>query len=292
MHYKKSFGERVSIAIIYVIIILLTLSFLYPVIYCLSMSLSDPEVLGGQAIGILPKGFSLDAYKYLLSSSKVYRYYGNTLLYAGLGTLITILTTSLVAYSLSISTFSGRKAISVFLVITMFFSGGMIPSYLNIQRLGLMDTIWAMVLPGISAYNVMVYKTFFGQLPSSLREAAKVDGAGHVRILFTIVLPLSKPLLATMALFSIVGHWNSYMTAVLYLRDTNKYPIQMLLRSLLITLEMLEDENLAALATQVTTSSRTVKGAAVMIAMLPILCVYPFAQKYFTKGVVVGSIKE
>ena len=256
------------------------------------MSLSDPEVLGGQAIGILPKGFSLDAYKYLLSSSKVYRYYGNTLLYAGLGTLITILTTSLVAYSLSISTFSGRKAISVFLVITMFFSGGMIPSYLNIQRLGLMDTIWAMVLPGISAYNVMVYKTFFGQLPSSLREAAKVDGAGHVRILFTIVLPLSKPLLATMALFSIVGHWNSYMTAVLYLRDTNKYPIQMLLRSLLITLEMLEDENLAALATQVTTSSRTVKGAAVMIAMLPILCVYPFAQKYFTKGVVVGSIKE
>lgn len=291
-YYKKSFGAKVSTAVIYGIVIILTLSFLYPVVYCLSMSLSDPEVLGGQAIGILPKGFSLDAYKYLLSSSKLYRYYGNTLLYAGVGTFISIMTTSLVAYALSISTFSGRKVITVFFVITMFFSGGMIPTYLNIKNLGLMNTIWALVLPGVSAYNVMVYKTFFRQLPDSLREAAKMDGAGHIRILFTILLPLSKPLLATMALFSIVGHWNSYMPAVLYLRDTDKYPIQMLLRSLLITLEMIEDENLKFMATQVTTSSRTVKGAGVMIAMLPILCVYPFAQKYFTKGVVVGSIKE
>ena len=292
MHYKKSFGEKVSTAIIYMIIIILTLAFLYPVIYCLSMSLSDPDILGGQPIGLLPKGFSLEAYRYLLSSSKVFRYYGNTILYAGVGTLISILVTSLVAYALSISTFTGRKVITVYLVITMFFSGGMVPLYLTVQRLGMMDTIWAMVLPGVGAYNVMVYKTFFRQLPSSLTEAAKVDGAGHFRILFTIVMPLSKPLLATMALFSIVGHWNSYLNAVLYLRDSNKHPIQMLLRSLLISLEMLEDKDMGAIAEQVTTSSRTVKGAGAMIAMIPILCVYPFMQKYFAKGVMVGSIKE
>ncbi len=292
MHYKKSFGEKVSTAIIYMIIIILTLAFLYPVIYCLSMSLSDPDLLGGQPIGLLPKGFSLEAYRYLLSSSKVFRYYGNTILYAGVGTLISILVTSLVAYALSISTFTGRKVITVYLVITMFFSGGMVPLYLTVQRLGMMDTIWAMVLPGVGAYNVMVYKTFFRQLPSSLTEAAKVDGAGHFRILFTIVMPLSKPLLATMALFSIVGHWNSYLNAVLYLRDSNKHPIQMLLRSLLISLEMLEDKDMGAIAEQVTTSSRTVKGAGAMIAMIPILCVYPFMQKYFAKGVMVGSIKE
>ena len=202
------------------------------------------------------------------------------------------MTTSLVAYSLSVSTFSGRKVITIFLTVTMFFSGGMVPSYLLMQRLGLMNTIWAMVLPGISAYNVMVYKTFFKQLPSSLKEAAKVDGAGHFRILFTIVLPLSKALLATMALFSIVGHWNSYLNAVLYLKSKDKHPIQMLLRSLLITLEMSEDEGMRLMAEQVTTNTRTVKGAGVMIAMIPILCVYPFMQKYFAKGVMVGSVKE
>lgn len=292
MYYKKTFGAKVSNAITYLINILLTLAFIYPIVYCVSMSLSDPEILGGKAIGLLPRGFSLEAYKYLLSSSKVFRYYGNTILYAALGTFITIMTTSLVAYPLSISTFSARKVLTVYLVITMFFGGGMVPTYLNMQRLGLMDTVWAMVLPGIGAYNVMVYKTFFKQLPSSLTEAAKIDGAGHFRILFTIVMPLSKPMLATMILFSIVGHWNSFLNAVMYLRDSNKYPIQMMLRSLLISLEMVEDEKMAAMAKQLTTSTRTVKGAAVMITIIPILCVYPFMQKYFAKGVMVGSVKE
>lgn len=291
MHYKQSFGERVSTLMIYTINILLAIAFLYPVIYCFSLSVSDPKILGGQPIGLLPKGFTLEAYAYLLSSSKVYRYYANTILYAGLGTVITLLTTSLVAYPLSISTFSGRKVITVFLVITMFFSGGMVPAYLNIQRLGLMDTIWAMILPGIGAYNVMVYKTFFRQLPDSLKEAAKVDGAGHFRILFTIVLPLSKSMLATMALFSIVGHWNGYLNAVLYLRSSEKFPIQMLLRSLMVTLDVMEEDVGGALE-QIAVSSRSVRGAGAMIAMIPILCVYPFMQKYFAKGVMIGSVKE
>lgn len=292
MRYKKSFGEKVTLFVIYGIIIILTLAFLYPVIYCLSLSLSDKVQLGGKPVGLLPKGFSLEAYKYLLSSSKLYRYYGNTLLYAALGTFITLMTTSLVAYPLSEPHFSGKKFITVFLVITMFFSGGLIPYYLHIQRMGLMDTVWVMVLPGISAYNVMVYKTFFKQIPGSLKESAKMDGAGHVRILFTIVLPLSKPLMATMALFSIVGHWNSYLNAVIYLRSTSKHPIQMLLRGLLVTLDVMESDINALPGLNLLPSSRTVKGAGVMIAMLPILCVYPFMQKYFAKGLLVGSIKE
>ena len=291
MHYKKSKREQIATVFIYIFILILTFIFLYPVIYCLSMSVSDPAVLGGKSIGLLPKGFSLDAYKYMLSSKKMYRYYANTILYAGVGTLITLLVTSLVAYPLSEPTFSGRKVITVFLTITMFFSGGLVPTYLLMYKLNLMDTIWPMVLPGVAAYNVMIYKTFFKQLPVTLKEAAKVDGGGHVRILFTIVLPLSKPLLATMALFSIVGHWNSYLPAVLYLRDTDKHPIQMLLRSLLVTLELTEDDGMRLIAEQVVKSTRTVKGAGVIIAMVPILCVYPFMQKYFAKGIMVGSVK-
>lgn len=292
VRYKKSFAEKTATVLIYAVVILLSFCFVYPIYYCLIMSVSDATLLGGKTVGFLPFGFSLDAYKYLLSSSKVFRYYGNTLLYAGLGTTISVLVTSLVGYSLSISSFSGRKFVTVFLVITMFFSGGMIPSYMVMLKLGLMDTVWAMVLPAVSAYQVMVYKTFFKQLPAGLLEAAKIDGAGHVRILFTIVMPLSKALLATMILFSVVGHWNSYMTAVLYLNDSDKFPIQMLLRSLLINMEVYEDESMRAMATSVKTSTRTVKCAGAMIAMIPILCVYPFAQKYFAKGMVVGSIKE
>ncbi|MEA4890159.1 MAG: carbohydrate ABC transporter permease [Clostridiaceae bacterium] len=292
MHYKESFSEKAGRMTIYIVVIMLTMAFIYPVIYCLSMSLSDSTILGGQNIGLLPKGFSFSSYQYLLSSNKMFQYYMNTILYAAVGTLITLLTTSLIAYSLSVPVFSARKPVTIFLVITMFFSGGLVPYYLLIQRMGLMDTIWPMVLPGISAYNVMIYKTFFKQIPSSLKEAAKIDGAGHFRVLFTIILPLSKSLLATMALFSIVGHWNSYINAVLYLRSPEKYPIQMFLRSLLVTLDMREEDIFGGdAAMQMMTSSRTVKCAGAMIAMIPILCIYPFMQKYFAKGVMVGSVK-
>lgn len=291
MYYRQSLGSRITTVAIYAFVVVLILVFVYPVIYCISLSISDAEVLGGDAILLLPRGFSLEAYRYLLGNSKVYRYYGNTILYAGLGTFITLLTSSMVAYSLSVPVFAGKKFVTVFLVITMFFSGGMVPTYLNIKRLNLMDTIWAMILPGISAYNVMIYKTFFKQIPESLKDAAKVDGAGHVRILFTIILPLSKPLLATMALFSIVGHWNGYLNAVLYLSDHNKYPIQMLLRSLMVTLD-LSEQSFGMMADRLQTTSRSVRGAAAVVTMAPILCVYPFMQKYFAKGVMIGSVKE
>ena len=290
-HYKKSLSEKITIFVIYAIIVILTFIFLYPMLNCIAISISDSVKLGGKAITIFPVGFTLDAYKYMLSDAKVYRYYANTILYAVLGTVITLLFTSLLAYPLANTSFSGKKGIGIFLTITMFFGGGLVPTYMLYSRLGLVDTIWAMVLPGIGAYNVMVYKTFFKGIPDSLKEAAKIDGAGHTRILFTIILPLSKPMLATMALFSAVGHWNGYFNAVLYLNDTDMHPIQMMLRNMLSIAAMAEDMSPEMLAFDFEVSSRTVRNAAIMIAMIPILCVYPFAQKYFAKGVLVGSVK-
>jgi len=290
-HYKKSFGEKMGDVFVYAVIILLTAIFLYPMVNTLALSLSDTSVLKGGNVTIWPKGFTLDSYRYLLGISEIYRYYGNTILYAGLGTFITIFFTSLMAYPLSDAFFSGKKVLGIYLTITMFIGGGLVPTYLLFYRLGLIDTVWAMVLPGIGAYNIMVYKTFFKGIPDSLKEAAKMDGAGHFRILFTIILPLSKPLLATMSLFSIVGHWNGYFSAVLYLNNQEKHPIQMFLRRLLIMAQVAEDSSQLDLGVQVNAASRTVQAAAIMIAMTPILCVYPFAQKYFAKGVLVGSVK-
>ena len=203
-----------------------------------------------------------------------------------------LLTTSLMAYPLSIPALRGRRLISILLTITMFFGGGLIPYYVTIMRLKLIDTFWVMVLPGaISAYNVIVFKTFFMSIPESLKESAFLDGAGHMRVLFSIVLPLSKAVLATFALFSIVGYWNDYLTALLYLRDDRKYPIQLLIRRLLVLMDYKDASTAQILKDFRSISTRTTKAAATIITVVPILCVYPFMQKYFAKGVLVGSIK-
>ena len=174
----------------------------------------------------------------------------------------------------------------------MFFGGGLIPYYVTIMQLGMIDSFWVMVIPGaISAYNVIVFKTFFMSIPESLRESAGLDGAGHFRILFQIILPLSKAVIATFALFSIVGYWNDYMTALLYLRDDTKYPIQLLMRRLLVLMDYKDASTAQLLKDYRAISSRTTKAAATIITVVPVLCVYPFMQKHFAKGVLVGSIK-
>ena len=237
-------------------------------------------------------GFSLESYKALLNDNRILLYYWNTIKYAAVGTVIMLLTTSLMAYPLSIPALRGRRLISILLTITMFFGGGLIPYYVTIMRLKLIDTFWVMVLPGaISAYNVIVFKTFFMSIPESLKESAFLDGAGHLRVLFSIVLPLSKAVLATFALFSIVGYWNDYLTALLYLRDDRKYPIQLLIRRLLVLMDYKDASTAQILKDFRSISTRTTKAAATIITVVPILCVYPFMQKYFAKGVLVGSIK-
>ena len=275
-----------------ILMILLSCAFLYPLLNMLALSVSDAQTLKSSPIYLLPVGFSLESYKALLGDNRILLYYWNTIKYAAVGTVIMLLTTSLMAYPLSIPALRGRRLISILLTITMFFGGGLIPYYVTIMRLKLIDTFWVMVLPGaISAYNVIVFKTFFMSIPESLKESAFLDGAGHMRVLFSIVLPLSKAVLATFALFSIVGYWNDYLTALLYLRDDRKYPIQLLMRRLLVLMDYKDASTAQLLKDFRSISSRTTKAAATIITVVPILCIYPFMQKYFAKGVLVGSIK-
>ena len=275
-----------------ILMILLSCAFLYPLLNMLALSVSDAQTLKSSPIYLLPVGFSLESYKARLGYNRILLYYWNTIKYAAVGTFIMLLTTSLMAYPLSITALRGRRLVSVILTITMFFGGGLIPYYVTIMRLKLIDTFWVMVLPGaISAYNVIVFKTFFMSIPESLKESAFLDGAGHMRVLFSIVLPLSKAVLATFALFSIVGYWNDYLTALLYLRDDRKYPIQLLMRRLLVLMDYKDASTAQLLKDFRSISSRTTKAAATIITVVPILCIYPFMQKYFAKGVLVGSIK-
>lgn len=277
----------------YTFITLLSLCFIYPLILTLSISISSPKALGNGNIFLLPKGFSLDAFKFLLTDGRILKYYSNSIIYATLGTFIMLLFTCMMAYPFAIEGFRGKKFLNIMLVITMFFGGGLIPYYFTIRALGMIDTLWVMVIPGaVSAWNVIIFRTFFKELPSSLIEAAQIDGASHYRILFSIIIPLSKPLLATFALFALVGSWNDFMTALLFLKSEDKYPIQMLLRKMLVLVDYKDSKNVDLLRTFSNINTRTIKSAAIIITITPILCVYPFLQKYFTKGMLVGSVKS
>ena len=279
-------------AFLVALMVLLSCIFIYPLLNMLALSFSNSQELKSSPVYLWPIGFSLESYKALLSDNRILLYYWNTIQYAAVGTVIMLLCTSLMAYPLSIRALRGRRLISILLTITMFFGGGLIPYYVTIMRLGLIDTFWVMVLPGaISAYNVIVFKTFFMSIPEALSESAFLDGAGHFRVLFQIVLPLSKAVLATFALFSIVGYWNDYMTALLYLRDDSKYPIQLLMRRLLVLMDYKDATTAQLLKDYRQISSRTTKAAATIITVVPILCIYPFMQKHFAKGVLVGSVK-
>lgn len=279
-----------------ILMILLSLCFIYPVIMTLAQSFSDAKAMVGKTVFLFPIGFSLDSYKQLLSDISILRYYWNTIIYAGLGTFLTLALTGMLAYPLTTRDFKGKRIISVMLLITMFFSGGMIPTYLVYKDMYHMtNTLWVMILPGaVSAWNVIIFKNFFNGIPVELREAAQIDGAGHFRILFQIIMPLSKPLLATVGLFTIVGHWNGYFNALLYLDSADKFPIQMFLRKILVLSEISSGadlQNLDILRQLANTNPTTVKAAATIITIIPILCVYPFLQKYFTKGLLLGSVK-
>lgn len=289
--------KRTSLSEIIIISFLTVMSFLflYPVWSTFILSVSDSMVLKNDSATWVPKGWTLDAYKFLLSDGMVFRYYFNTVLYAATGTLFMLVFTSMMAYALTFRNFSARKTIVILLTITLFFNGGLVPYYLLIVKLGLRDTLWVMTLPGaISAWNVILFRTFFSAIPAEMKESPMMDGAGQWSILFRIYVPVSKPLLATFTLFHVVMHWNDFLTAVLFLRDDSKYPIQMLLRRMLVMLDFRDIQN--AQTRQFTekllqTNTRTIKSAAVIITIVPILCVYPFLQKYFAKGILVGSIK-
>ena len=290
INYGKQ--DRISQAAIVLIMAVLALICLYPFLYTISMSISDPMLIAVHPVILLPRGLSIKAYTQLLSKKMIWGYYGNTLFYTGFGTLINIALTVMLAYPLSVRTFSGRKVITVLTTFTMLFSGGLIPTYMLISNIGLYGTRWALLLPSaISVFNMIIARTFFSGISPSMAESAKLDGANDIQILFLIILPVSKAIVATLCIYYAVAHWNSYLPALLYQPDSSMHPLQMFLVKVLIN----ADEALVAGYEEGSDRSfveQQLKYCTIVISALPIICVYPFFQKYLTKGAMLGSIKE
>jgi putative aldouronate transport system permease protein len=275
-----------------VVLLLIIAVTLTPFLHVIAISLSNPVVVMTGNVGLIPKQITFSSYITIIHEASILRAYINTIEYAVIGTIITLVLSSMLGYSLSIKDYSLRKPISILLVITMYFGGGMIPTYIVIMKLGLIDTLWAMVLPNcISAFNIFIYRAFFMNIPKGLRESAKIDGANDIFILYKIIIPLSKPLLAVMALWSAVAIWSDFYSALLYLKDSDKYPLQMILRRILNQFQA-NDIGLAEQMMRMQLSSpATIKAAVIIFTSIPIICIYPFIQKYFTKGIMLGSIK-
>lgn len=286
--------DKIFSVITYTILSLLIVVMIYPFIYVVATSISEPgKVMSGE-VWFFPKGFDLTAYKQMIEHPLFLTSYRNTILYAAAGVILTLFFTALTAYPLSREKFKVRGFISKMYLVTMFFGGGMIPTYLTMKNLHLIDTFWVMVLPGaVSAWNVILMRSFFKTIPESLHESAYLDGANDLQVLAKIVLPLSKPIFATIGLFTIVGHWNNFFSGLLYLNDANRYPLQMILRNILFNASFSANTSeVGSMADMAQfTSTECLKAASIVITMFPIMCIYPFIQKYFVKGVMIGSVK-
>ena len=279
--------------ILYTICALLLIVILYPLWFIIIASFSDPSAVAGGHVWLWPVGFTLEGYQELLRQPQVWLGYRNTIAYTAVGTLIGLMVNIPAAYALSRKDLWGRKGLMGLYVFTMFFSGGLIPIFLTVQQAGLYNTFWVLVLPfSVSAYNIIVARTFFEtSLPPDLWDAAQIDGCGNLRFFFTMALPLSKAVISVIALWTAVGQWNSYFNALIYIRDENLYPLQLIMRNILIT-----NQNFAALGTGEAAMiamrrANLVRYAMIIVATVPIMCVYPFIQKYFDQGVMIGAVK-
>lgn len=290
---RDTLGDRLFYAGCYLITALFMLAVLYPLVYILSASFSSAEAITSGRMWLYPVDFSLVGYKYILKYDAIWLGYRNTLFYTFAGTLINVAMTMTCAYGLSRRGMRGRRFFTMIFTFTMIFSGGMIPNYLLMKNLKILNTVWCMLLPGaISAYNLIVAKTFIeNSIPGDLLEAARIDGCSDVRFFFSIVLPLSKAILAVLLLMYAAAHWNAYFNAFLYLTDKKLYPLQIFLRQILVqsnmSADMLDPEAMA----QMQTLQQILKYAVIVVSTAPMLCLYPFVQKYFRQGVMIGSIK-
>ncbi|MFW8052183.1 carbohydrate ABC transporter permease [Vagococcus fluvialis] len=296
---KDTKADRVFMGFNYIFVILSVAIVLYPLIYIISASISDPQAVNSGEMWLFPKGVTFEGYKTILQNDSIWRGYLNTIYYTALGTTINLVVTLPAAYALSRPDFYGHKTFTSFMLVTMFVSGGLIPSYLLVKNLHMLNTVWALVLPGaVSVYNIVVTRTFFQTtIPREMEEAAIIDGCSDFKLFFKIILPLSTPIIAVMALFYGVGHWNSYFSALIYLSDKSMYPLQMVLREILVLNDMSSTPtggmtgDMAALMYSKQQLSAIIKYGVMIVSTLPIIVVYPFLQKYFVKGMMVGSVK-
>lgn len=289
---KATAGERVFGVFNITLLLALSLAALYPLVFVLFASFSDPgQLVQTRGLLLFPKGFTFDAYEMVFRNPSIGTAYLNTLFYVIAGTALNIFLTSMAAYGLSRRDVLWKNPIMFMITFTMFFEGGLIPTYLLINELGLLGTRFAIIIPtAISAFNLIIMRTAFQAIPVELEESAKLDGANDFRICWSVVFPLSMPVIAVMLLFYGVSHWNSWFSAMIYLQDRAMFPLQLILREILIV------NDTSSMMTDVSSGDQmpigeTIKYATIIVATIPILCVYPFLQKYFVKGVMIGAVK-
>ena len=292
MKIKRTLGERSFEVVNLAFLVLVMIVMLYPLTHVLFASFSNPNLLSAHT-GVLlrPLGFSTAAYEAVLQNPDIYTGYSNTLFLVTVGTLCSLLLTIFSAYVLSRRGYGLRRVFNFVATFTMFFSGGLIPFYLQVKGLGLLNTRWSLILPTLmSTYNLIVLRTAFASVPASLEEAAKIDGANDFTVLFRVIVPLSIPSLAVIVLFYAVSYWNAWFYAMVFLRKRELYPLQLILREILImsSADSMVDMDINDRAIV----SQTIKYATIIVSTLPILVVYPFLQKYFVQGMMVGAVKE
>ena len=289
----KSKSDRIFDITIYIILAFVTLLVLYPLLFVVSASFSNPIYVISGDMWLWPKEFTLSAYEKVFQNKGIIQGFINTVKYTIVGTAINVVMTILAAYPLSRKDFVGRNIFMAIIVFTMFFSGGLIPTYILIRDLGMLNTFWVMVIPNaVAVWNIIIMRTFFQSIPNELQEAAKIDGCSDIKLLIRIILPLSLPVIAVIVLFYAVGHWNSYFHALIYLQDQDRFPLQLILRQILIqgqAGEMIEGTSESILQQKL--SVEGLKYAVLIVANIPMFLLYPFLQRYFVKGVMIGSIK-
>ncbi|MED5018884.1 carbohydrate ABC transporter permease [Paenibacillus chibensis] len=287
-------SDRVLEVAMYVVAVLLLILLVYPLYFIVIASFSDPSAVGNGQVWLFPKGFTLDGYKELLKHENIWIGYRNTILYTVVGTLIGLVVNISAAYALSRKDLVGRRFISLFFIFTMFFSGGLIPIFLTIRDFHMYNTFLVMVLPfSVVVYDIIVARTFFQtSIPGDLWEAAQIDGCGNLRYYALVVLPLSKAIVAVLGLWIAVGFWNSYFNALIYLKNPNLYPLQLILRNILITNQMQSSLGSGEAANIALRLANMMRYSVIIVSTIPIMCIYPFLQKYFNQGVMIGAVKE
>jgi putative aldouronate transport system permease protein len=287
---KLKRSEIAGKSIIYLILAVTAFSTVYPFWYVIMYSLSDSQAAMGGGFFFVPKRFSLEAYRMIITTKQIFTVYRNSIFVTFVGTALSLVMTSLIAYPLSLKRFKGRRSLALAIFFTMLFQSGMIPNFLLVRDLGLYNSLWSLILPlMINAYNMFIMRTYFQSLPPSLEESASIDGANPFTILARIIVPLSKPVFAAMAMFYGVAYWNDYFHCILYINDQNKQILQVYLRRLLLTSSLQTDT--AEFLSSVALTEKTMIMTTITVAVIPILVIYPWLQKYYVKGMLIGSIK-
>lgn len=294
MKIRESTSDKIFLFVIYVILILILIAVLYPLVFVVSSSFSSGEAVRQGNVWLLPIEPNLDGYRAVFNNPQVIKGFANTIFYTTSGTFLNVVLTIAIAYPLSRVDFRGRRIITFLLVFTMLFDGGLIPYYLTVKGVGILDTRWAMILPSaIAVWQVIIARTFFQMsIPQELLEASQLDGCSNFQFIYKVVLPLSKPIIAVLVLMYAVGHWNAYFDALIFLTSQKLFPLQLILRNILILNEMSNDMTMGIEELTAKQNMRLLlRYSLIVISSAPILMIYPFVQQYFVKGVLVGSLK-